>query len=166
MRTSVLRALVAGACAIAALLAAAGVASAGAPTREPVLLSDTTLPAEICGYPIDVTFLVNNQTMTTFSNGRILITGALKVRLTSPTTSIVLNTSGPTTITPNGDETLTIKSRGRSVFFFFPGELAAGSPGAFLLTTGLATEQVTAAFAPIPGTFTANHAENLCALLA
>ena len=166
MRSSALRAFVAVACAFAVVLATAAVASADAPTREPVVLSDTTLPADICGFPIDVTFLVTNQTMTTFSDGRILITGALEVRLTSQTTSIVLNVSGPTTITPNGDGTFTIKSGGRSVFFFFPGELAAGSPGAFLLTTGLATEQVTATFAPIPGTFAANRAEDLCAVLA
>ena len=68
--------------------------------------------------------------MTFFSNGRILVTGKLFVRLTNadkPTKSLSVNISGAAHITT------VERSTGHNLFFLFPFDV--GGP-AMLLTTG------------------------------
>ena len=170
MRMKALRAVFALACMIGALLSTAAAASADPPTREPLPASDFQFPSDVCGFPVDVTVLTNREFLTTLSNGNLLLTGALKVRLTNandPSKSIVVNESGPATFTPNGDGTFTVTVRGRAGLFFFPGELGPGSPGALLLSTGLVTEQFDANFQLIPGSAVFTHpTEDLCAQIA
>jgi hypothetical protein len=57
-----------------------------------------------------------------------------------PTHTLDVNVSGPGTFIPNPDGTTLLRAEGRSLFFFGPGELRAGSPGALIVTTGLVTE--------------------------
>src|SRR6059058_1927950 len=105
---------------VAALLAAAFAAPAYAspPTREPVQLPQTSTVEGICPFTVQVDVLVNRETITTFSNGRQLITGTVKDRLTNvsePEHSILLNASGPATLVPQNDGTVILTGRGLGV---------------------------------------------------
>ena len=108
---------------------AVGAATAAPPDREPLLLEDFQL-TEACPFPVDIEILANKEFVTFFSNGRILVTGKLFVRLTNadkPTKSISVNISGAAHITT------VERSTGRNLFFLFPFDV--GGP-AMLLTTG------------------------------
>ena len=61
---------------------AVGAATAAPPDREPLLLEDFQL-TEACPFPVDIEILANKEFVTFFSNGRILVTGKLFVRLTN-----------------------------------------------------------------------------------
>ena len=102
---------------------------AAPPDREPLLLEDFQL-TEACPFPVDIEILANKEFVTFFSNGRILVTGKLFVRLTNadkPTKSISVNISGAAHITT------VERSTGHNLFFLFPFDV--GGP-AMLLTTG------------------------------
>ena len=107
---------------------AVGAATATPPEREPALLEDFQL-TEACPFPVDIEILANKEYATFFSNGRILITGKLFVRLTNadnPRKSIELNISGAVIITTAE------RYVGRSLIFLFPNDV--GGP-AMVLTT-------------------------------
>jgi hypothetical protein len=73
-----------------------------------------------CAFDVQVSQLVNREVTTTFSDGRLVTTGALKVRLANLSPggrSIDVNVSGPVTYTPNGDGSFTGIFRGRSLIF-------------------------------------------------
>jgi hypothetical protein len=107
--------------------------------------------------------------MTVFSDGRVTVTGAYKARLTNLSTGefVDVNAPGPITIVPNPDGTLTVSGRGRTLFFFFPGDLGPGKPGALLYMTGLVVETLTGDFS---ATLSFRHeggtTEDLCETLA
>lgn len=108
---------------------AVGAATAAPPDREPLLLEDFQL-TEACPFPVDIEILADKEFVTFFSNGRILVTGKLFVRLTNadkPTKSISVNISGAAHITT------VERSTGHNLFFLFPFDV--GGP-AMLLTTG------------------------------
>jgi hypothetical protein len=74
--------------------------------------------------------LVNKEYSITFGDGRTLVQGALKLRLTNlsnPTKTVTLNVPGPGLFTTSSDGTLTVHARGPWMFFF-PGTLVY-SPG-------------------------------------
>lgn len=111
------------------------VATADKPVKEPSPSDDFTIPASICGFEVMVEILTDKGKAITFGDGRTMISGALKVRLTNsddPTSSIVLNISGPGTFEASGVLTAT----GPWLFFFLPGELGAGSPPILAYTKG------------------------------
>lgn len=119
---------VVGACMVPAALA-------DRPIREPVPASDLTLPAEICGFEVQLEILTNNEYILIFSDGRATVTGALKVRLTNlddPAQSVVVNVPGPGFF----DESGALTATGPWFWFFLPGDLGEGSPGVALLTFG------------------------------
>lgn len=127
---------------VAAVCAAvlAGGAGADRPIREFMPQTDDVISGA-CPFDVGLTILRNEAHLTTFSDGRQLVTGSLKVRLTNLTPgsgkSIDLNASGPGLLT----ETATafeIKAEGRWFWFFLPGELGPGSPGMAVATSGLA----------------------------
>src|SRR3954452_12721116 len=106
----------------AVLLAAtvATVAQADPPTRttEPPFDFETSL---FCGFPLRSETLQSNVKITTFSDGRQLVTGRRTVRLTNVSTgkSLVLTDAGHLTTDPQQTvDTFT----GRLVFPVFPGE--------------------------------------------
>jgi hypothetical protein len=105
-------------------------ATAGKPSREPILIEDEVLTG-ICPFPVLVEFTANKEYVTFFDDGRILVTGKLFVRLTNvdePNNVLDLNISGPARITP-----LSERPTGRGLFILFPED--AGGPG-LVLTTG------------------------------
>jgi len=83
---------------VGSLLLFAGGASADKPVREPFpAQEDATYAAgELCNFPVSIETLQNNEIVTTFSDGRQRLTGALKVRLTNVDTgeSLIVNASG------------------------------------------------------------------------
>lgn len=145
-------------------------ALADPPTREPLVADPLSFGAgEVCSFPLTLSAERNRQQIISFSDGRINIVGSFWTRVTNDATgeSIILNTSGPGFITPNPDGTVTLKVTGKSLFYFFPGDLGPGQPGALLNMTGLVVETLPADFSAILSfTHTGGTTENLCETLA
>jgi hypothetical protein len=123
---------------LAALMVVAGimvpVAAASKPVIEPLPAEDFIIPAEICGFDVAVDVLANRSKAIMFGDGRMMITGTLKMRLTNvddPTRSIVLNIPGPGRFNESG-----LTATGPWLFFFLPDELGEGSPAILAYTTG------------------------------
>ena len=142
-----------------ALLAGGGLASpaVAAPPFErfPANPEPFTFPFEVCGTTVTITELVQREKIN-LKNMRV--TGALKLRITNEVTgqSTVVNASGPgtfiSTVNPDGTETVTGASQGRSLFTpFTEADLAKsaamGLPEIFV-TSGPVT--TTAVFPPFP----------------
>src|SRR5215210_5386200 len=117
---------------VVCLLFAAMVATAAQavpPTRTTEPPFDFSSSSLFCGFPLRVETLRNNVKMTTFSDGRQLVTGSHTSRLTNLSSgkSLVLTDAGNVMTNPQQTaETLT----GRVVLFLFPGE--PFGPGAWL----------------------------------
>jgi hypothetical protein len=117
---------------VAGLLLAASVASpaqAAPPTRETEPPFDFDSNSVFCGFPMRAETLRNNVKITTFGDGRQLVTGGRTVRLSNLSSgeSLVLRDAGSLTTNPERTaETFT----GRLVLFLFPGE--PSGPGAWL----------------------------------
>jgi hypothetical protein len=107
--------------------------------------SQSFVAGQVCDFPVTIESARQAEILKTFSNGRQLITGAAVNRVTNDAThrSVLVNASGPGTLT-TANGILTITARGRSMWFFFPGDLGAGEPGALILVTGLTVETVNA----------------------
>jgi hypothetical protein len=143
---------------ILAAIAVPVAAASGPPVIEPQPAEDFTIPEDICGFEVAVDILANGTKAIIFGDGRTMITGALKVRLTNlddPTRSIVLNIPGPGTFDESG-----LTATGPWLFFFLPGELGEGSPAILAYTTGRVRIDE-AGFHQLGGTRT-----DLCPLLA
>ena len=109
-----------------AVLVVASTAWADPPTREPVPLEPFTFPAgQVCAFPLQVEPLRDKEKVTTFSDGRMRLTGSFVARLTNTENgrSIVVNASGPGWLDTN-------VSQGAGLVFLFPGDV--GGPGAYL----------------------------------
>src|SRR5262249_54313146 len=127
----------------------AAVAPAGAPqAHEPVPFEPFTLPANRCGFPVDVGVVSNNehQAVTTLADGTIVtrIRGKLVLSFTNAETgfTIVRNVSGPTTAIDHPDGTATVVGEGNNWFGFGPRSQAnTGEPG-LVFTSGLIVLQV------------------------
>lgn len=134
------------------------VAAAFRPVIEPLPAEDFVIPADICGFEVAVEILANKEKAIIFGDGRAMITGTLKVRLTNlddPTRSIVLNIPGPGTFDESG-----LTATGPWLFFFSRGELGKKSPAMLAYTTGRVRID-DAGFHQLSGTRT-----DLCPLLA
>jgi hypothetical protein len=144
--------------AVAAALLVPSVAAADKPIREGLPAQDLTIQGS-CAFDVDLHILVNNEFITTFSDGRQLITGALVVRLTNVESgkSIDLNISGPGFITPHEDGSVTMELSGRSLVFL---------PGVLELTSGPAILQIDANGNVVSYTKTSAATVELCAVLA
>ena len=110
-------------------------ASAGRPSRDPAPLPSQFTVAGVCAFDVDFTITAQNEYSLTFGNGSQIITGKLFATLTNVDTgkSLDLNVSGPTFTTAGSNQ---IVLTGRSINFFGPGDLGAGSPGLMVLTNG------------------------------
>jgi hypothetical protein len=123
----------------------------------------------VCSFPVHGEVLVNRQKITVFSDGRQLVTGAFVSQWTNTDNdeTIVTNAPGPLTFTPNDDGTTSLVGTGQNVYFFFPGDLGPGEPGALLLLDGHTSEQFDATGALVQGSFThSGSAVDLCAALS
>jgi hypothetical protein len=117
---------------LAGVLFAATFASAAhavPPTRETEAPFDFDNISVFCGFPLRAETLRNNVKITTFSDGRQLVTGSHTYRLTNLSTgqSLVLTDAG--NLITNPDQTAET-FHGRVVLFLFPGE--PFGPGAWL----------------------------------
>ena len=117
-------------------LLAARTAAASQPTRILFPTSDFTVPAAICGFEVQVTVLADNETLTVFSDGSLLLTGTLKLALSANGNTIIRNVSGPVFVRPNPDGSGTETLTGASFLEFAPGDLGPGSAPMLAYTTG------------------------------
>lgn len=88
-------------------------AQAGKPIITPVQAGDFVFTT--CGFDIAVHVTVNDATVKTFSDGRVLVTGPVAAQFSANGKSVTLNVSGPTTITPAADGSVTIIGRGLGI---------------------------------------------------
>jgi len=112
-------------------------ASADRPARDFLPAGDFTLSG-ICPFDVFVEIIENKEFISTFSDGRLLITGTFKVRVTNLDSdeSLDLNISGPGFVIPNPDGSVTLDAHGTWLFWFFPGDLGPGSPGRLFVNNG------------------------------
>ena len=115
--------------AAALILAAAAPASADKPLREPFPQGDIILPGS-CDFDVFSHTVEDNAKSTTYFDEdgnptRQIINGRLVVELTNVETgkSIVYNISGPVFVTFFEDGSVDVVFGGRSLSFFFPGEV-------------------------------------------
>jgi hypothetical protein len=153
--------------AVVTLLLMPGVARADQPMREGLPQADFTIQGS-CSFDVDLHIIRNNEFITTFSDGRQLITGALVVSLTNVDTgkAITLNISGPVFFTPHEDGSLTVALNGRSLVFFAAGDLGPGSAGVLELTSGPAVIEFDANGSAVSYTKASAATVDLCAVLA
>ena len=155
---------------VALALALASTALAAPPTRTPVPSGPLEFPAGlVCPFPVLLEVVENSQVIKTFADGRQIVTGHFVTRVTNLDTgeAVIRRNSGPIFITPNGDGTVTVKGTGQTIFYFFPGDLGAGEPGALLFMTGLVVETLPADFSAILSfKHVGGTTENLCITLA
>ena len=107
----------------------ASAAQAVPPTRETEPPFDFDSISVFCGFPLRAETLRNNVKITTFSDGRQLVTGSHTGRLTNLSSgeSLVITDAGSLTTNP---EQTAETFHGRTVLFLFPGE--PFGPGAWL----------------------------------
>jgi hypothetical protein len=140
-------------------------ASATRPVKEFLPFEGASLPG-ICPFTVQVDVLANKEYSKTFSEGRVLITGKLKIRLTNVESgeSIDANISGQGVFRFHEDGSLTLHAHGRWLFFFFPGELGPGTPGRMFLNSGRLVLNAGPGGTEI--TRRTGHKVNVCAALA
>ena len=151
---------------IAVLALTATSASADKPVKEPVPAEDFVLGPEVCGFPVLEEILVNRESQTTFSDGRVHISGAAKVRLTNLDNgkSLVQNASGPVLLMFPPDGSILFRSSGLLIGAL-PNTVDGVGPGLFLFTG-----RHDSVIDPITGNPTSlgtlrGHQVDLCALL-
>jgi hypothetical protein len=139
-------------------------AIAAPPIREDLPSESFTYPVEVCGFEVLQETTANKGKQLTFSDGRQLATGVLKLRLTNLETgeSIVLNASGPGIFLTEGD-VVTVRARGPWVIALLPGEPTG--PGLFYYkgNTTFTVDTATGALTSITSTGTPR---DLCAELS
>ena len=125
--------------ALAAIIPASPVQAA----RVPVGNTPGTLPANRCGFPVDIGIISDNeyQDVTTLADGTTItkITGHLVESFTNhndTSKTIIRNVSGPTTTTVHPDGTATEVGGGNNWWGFGPfSQMNTGEPG-LVFTTG------------------------------
>ncbi len=155
---------------VAMAVLSSAVAQASAPIKDPPSVGtfDIPLPAEVCGFDVNV-HLTAKEHFRTFANGITSGEGQLKGTITGNGHTIDVNFSGPGRTTPDSADptTLYLRGEGNNLVFFFPGQLGPDSPGALYLVHGLFTETLNLLTGPVPGTFvTSGSVTDLCAALA
>jgi hypothetical protein len=109
----------------------ASAALADPPAREPLRASTVTLDGAVCGFPVEVAVAANNEFVTTFSSGKVLVTGRFVADITGNGTTITVSAWGPVVI--NGSS---VTFRGGALLFANPGDLGPGTRGSFVLAHG------------------------------
>ena len=153
-------------------LALVGAPSAAAdkPIKIPVVIEPLTLTG-VCDFPVQLEAIgAQNQKVIVFRDGRTIINGQLTVRATNlddPSKTWEGTGSGPIFLDPRPDGSLDVKGTGVNLWYFFPGNLGEGEPGALFLVKGLSTEVIGPDGAVVTGSFVHHGSiENLCTTLA
>ncbi len=130
---------------VASSVVAAPPAAAQKPVKEPLPAHPDEVFIDICAFPVMVQEVVNKTKTITFPDGRVIYSGALKVRFTNLETqkSIVVNASGPGVQTPRNDGGFRLKATGHWYWLFEAGFLGPGAPAQLLLTVGRVVFTVT-----------------------
>jgi hypothetical protein len=108
---------------------AVSAATAARPERAPLILEDGEV-TDTCSFPVAIEIIQNKEYVTSFSDGRLLITGKLFVRFTNsdePANSLRLNLTGSLHITSSLE-----RGAGHNLYFLFPWD--AGGPGIILIS--------------------------------
>src|SRR3954465_324859 len=87
--------------AVVAAAAMAAAAGAAGPVITPFPSQDYVDPT--CGFPVNVGYTTNGETLKAFSDGRLILTGPLKATFTANRKSVSLNIAGPLMLIPNPD---------------------------------------------------------------
>ena len=118
-------------------------ALAKGPVTEPVIPQPDATFEGLCPFPVRFAEVDSAQFITTWPNGKMRIEGPTWTRVTNTTTreSRLLDTSATITVTPHGDGSTTVRADGRSLFYFFPGDLGAGQPGVLWWMSGVFVER-------------------------
>ena len=127
-RSAFIGALLAAAVMSASVTSAAGAVPPSRSTEPPLEFDNNSV---FCGFPLRAETLRSNVKITTFHDGRQLVTGTQTSRLTNLSSgrSLVLRDAGNVRTNSAGTaETLT----GRVILFLYPGE--PFGPGAFLFS--------------------------------
>jgi len=142
-------------------------ASASKPAERVFLFTPNTVLSGPCSFDVNYEVLANKEYGIAFSDGRFLITGSFKVRLTNMTTSksLDVNISGPGILRFGDDGSVSVTAWGNWLFYFNPGMFGPGSPGKLLLTSGFATE-VLDANGNVASWNPPNRTRDACALLS
>jgi hypothetical protein len=140
-------------------------ASAAGPMRGQVVIDPVTFDEGVCPFPVTLEPVINREIAKEFSD-RLIITGALTVRVTNETTSesIMVNASGPATFVSEGETSSVLYSRGRGLLIFFADDLGEGAEGALMLSRGLVIERFSEG--PLEIVRLPRNMTNLCTVLA
>jgi hypothetical protein len=121
---------------IVLVLAGSAVAEAEQPIREPDQPLDSTFAAgEVCPFPLHLVSIADSGTITTFSDGHLLLTGRFVVRATDLDTGgyVDVIASGPFSLRFRDDGTTTFDVHGTYLWILGSGDV--GGPG-LIFTTG------------------------------
>jgi hypothetical protein len=152
---------------IGTVLLLPGVAAADQPTRQALPQADVTIKGS-CSFDVALHIVRNDEFITTFGDGRQLITGSLVVSLTNVDTdkTITVNISGPVFVIPHEDGSLSQTLRGQSLIPVPAGALGPGSPGVLDLTSGPVVIENAANGSIVSSTKTSAATVDLCPVLA
>lgn len=142
---------------VAGVVVLASPAVAARPAREPLPIADEQFSG-VCSFTVARHVLVDNSTLTTYSDGDQRITGTFKQRLTNLTTGKVIdvNSSGPVLLDYHADGSLTETDWGPQ--FSRP-------PGRLLLTTGPVVWEFDSGGGFVSFTQRGGTSEDVCLLL-
>jgi hypothetical protein len=151
-------------------LVGAPAATADKPAKTPIVIEPLTLTG-VCDFPVQIEAVgPQNQKVIVFSDGRTIINGQLTVRATNvndPSKFWQGTSSGPVFLDPQPDGSIAAKGTGVNLWYFFPGNLGEGEPGALFLVKGLSTEMLDPNGEVVTGSFVHHGSiENLCTTLA
>jgi hypothetical protein len=140
---------------------------------EPVPAGSFVLPADVCGFPVQVDILVNQEYQKVMSQDDetivLRITGRLAWRLTNADTgtSFDIEVSGPATITVHLDSgLLDIDGQGNAAVFFLSQDQAQFGVFGINLISGHVLETVDPATNDVIVLSVSGHADDACAMLA
>ena len=157
-------------CPFVVLVGATSVSATGKPVREflPAPEFIEFAPGELCEFGVRIDVLVNQEYGTTFTDDqgmplRTIVTGRLVLKLTNlsdPSTSLVVNASGPGLVVYEGD-LIRVTLRGRSLIFL------PGDESLLYLNSGQVVEEGNGTIQPVvlPVISQIGHRVDYCPLL-
>ena len=120
---------------IALLLVGVSIASAAKPVRTPAggggpIVHGDIPETRVCAFPVETSQPDGNYTQTEFSNTRLHITGTGHDRATNLDTgaTVTLPTSGKVTQTVLANGDLRFQASGRTLLYFYPGDVGPFGP--------------------------------------
>jgi hypothetical protein len=152
-------------------------AVAGGPDRQrlPIGISEDFLPGQTCPATIapagvHLQLIGGNEAVTTFDDGRVLVTGLHILEVTNtafPERSVVIDVHGNFVGLPQADGSFIGRGDGTTGFTFFPGDAGPGdtSTGRLYLFTG-SIQEVTDASGTVTSFKSAGSSEDICAMIA